>query len=80
MNYTSASGAEVRALVDRIQDVVMGEKIDSINMACLAIAVIFHCPKITGPQLAAGIKGASEWMALYNDSLENPVTNPKQVN
>lgn len=73
---TRATYAEVEPLIKKIVDSVDGEPMLLVNMACLAISMVIQHPGIKGPELAEGIKGASEWMALYAESLVNPTTGP----
>lgn len=43
-----------------------------VLMACLAESILLQHPGITPTDLSAGIKGASEWIAMYLGTTELP--------
>lgn len=79
ITYTKASGAELERLINAMERVLVGEREQHIVMACLALVISLQVPDITSEQLAKGVKGASEWIALFGSSL-NLDSHPEQVN
>lgn len=72
ITYTKISGKELDRLTAAMEDCLAGEKETHVAVACLALAICIQLPTITPDQLAAGIKGASEWIALYASSIITP--------
>lgn len=64
------SGKDVGDVVQTMEQVFVD--IDPILLlsACLAMAVLITNPDVNSEQLDKGVTGASEWLALYADSLE----------
>lgn len=62
-----------------IMTAVKDEDDSDIVMACLALAVSEQISDYTTEQLTAGIKGASEWIALYASTLD-PLSPSSKVN
>lgn len=67
------SPAELETVVATIQDSVMGVENTKVLMACLAIAISLQVKHLNEDTLVKGIKGASEWIALYANSVDEPV-------
>lgn len=76
---TQVRSSDIQRVVGKIKAAVAEEDEDAILMACLSIALIFQCPDITHEQLAKGVRGCSEWIALYTTSPEELI-DPKKVN
>lgn len=72
ITYAHATAAQVSKLCERVFNVLEGENPNQVNIACLTIAMLIQVPEITPENLVEGVKGASEWIALYGDTLRNP--------
>lgn len=65
LNQITATPEEVAKLIDKIDTVVRNEPPGTLFLAALSIALILSDPQITAKQLLLGIKGVSEWIAIY---------------
>jgi len=74
LTYTTVKNHEVDLILDKFEQILVGEKLDHVVTACLAVAVASGKPGITAPQLAEGVRGASEWIYAYLDSISAPTT------
>ena len=68
--YTKTKWTEVHRIMAKIMRSVEDEDASAIVMACLALAVSSQCEEYTLDQLKAGIRGSSEWIALYASTLD----------
>jgi hypothetical protein len=70
ITYISASGKDIARIVEKIEDVVVGEQNVNVALGCLVVAVLVQKPEIAPAQLQEIVKGASEWLAsnLYDGS------------
>ena len=68
--YSKTTGKEIQDIVEAMEPVLEGKLSANVLMACLALAIIIQCPNLTPEQLSTGVRGASEWIALYASSLE----------
>lgn len=68
--YTKTKWSDVHRTMTRIMTAVDGEPDSTVVMACIALAVASQVENYTVEQLRDGIKGASEWIALYASSLD----------
>lgn len=66
----TATAEEVKVIVDKIGPILDGESTQHVLLACLFIAFVIQNPDIKREDLAEGIKGASEYIALFLDSKE----------
>lgn len=64
------SGQEVGEAIHTMQQVLQDSDPMLVLSACLALAVLISYPEATSEQLDRGVTGASEWIALYADSLD----------
>lgn len=75
----SVPGSEVEEVVGKIEEAVKGESIHTILMACLSIVIFLQHPDISNEKLRDGVKGASEWIAMFISGVDEEI-DPKQVN
>ena len=68
--YTKTKWSDVHRIMTKLMESVQGEEDSSVVMACLGLAVSSQIDTYTLDQLKAGIRGASEWIALYASSLD----------
>lgn len=68
--YTKTKWTEVHRVMKRMLAAFEDEDDSTMMMACLAFAIVGQCETYTLEQLKDGIKGASEWIALYASSLD----------
>lgn len=73
ITYSQANGEELGRLIAAMEKVLIGEKEHHVVMACLALAITIQCPSLSPEQLAKGVKGVSEWIALFASSLDENV-------
>lgn len=76
---TEASMDRVHQLVMKIEPALEGEEVQHILLASLVVAIAIQHDGITPTQLAKGVKGASEWIALYLDQVESEDSVRKEV-
>lgn len=77
LKYKNTDADNIKRIVGNISNVVADEDLDDIHVACLTLALGTMANKLTFVQLVEGVKGASEWMALY---LSSTGLNKEQVN
>ena len=65
-----ASAEDVQKIVQKIGPLLDGENLQHILLACLFIVFVIQNPDISRDDLAEGVKGASEWVAMFLDSKE----------
>lgn len=63
--YTKTKWSDVNRVMTRLIESVRDEDDATVVMACLALAVSSQCEDYTLGQLKDGIRGASEWIALF---------------
>lgn len=68
--YTKTKWTDVQRIMNKVMNAVDGEDDSAVIMSCLGLAVSSQCQDYTLDQLKAGIKGASEWIALYASSID----------
>jgi len=68
--YTKTKWTDVHRIMNKMMASVEGEDDSAVVMACLALSVSSQCDNYTLDQLKAGIRGASEWIALYASTLD----------
>ncbi len=61
----SATGEEVYEVVAKIEPNLVGVSRKLAIIACIAIAVTAMNPDMTEDEVQEGVKGCSEWIALY---------------
>ena len=59
------TGSEIYEVVARIEPALDGVSRKLAIVACIAIAVTAMNPDMTEDEVQAGVKGCSEWIALY---------------
>ena len=71
-NYVTRtfSGPEVGEAVSLIGQILEDRDPMLVLSACLAMAVLISMPEASSEELDKGVMGASEWIALYADSLD----------
>ena len=73
ITYTRVTGKRIEEVISDIEPSLRGKDSNEILMACLSIAVMLQGSEaLTLTQLVDGVKGASEWIALYHSSLDQP--------
>jgi hypothetical protein len=72
LTYAKVPGAEVVRAMNAIEVATAMESDQVIMMACFAMAICIANPGIENEALKQGVKGASEWLAMYIDSLDEP--------
>ena len=81
MHKTTATAAEVEGCLDKIFPAVAEEDPRVLLLSVLSIAFILQHPDIEPDQLTMGVKGASEWIALYLSTLsETGALPPEKLN
>lgn len=78
ITYTKTRWSDVHRIMTGIMKAVEGEQDSAVVMACIALAVSSQIENYTLDQLKSGIKGASEWIALYAASIDP--TFPQKAN
>ena len=68
--YTKTKWSDVHRIMDKIMSSVREEDDAAVVMACLALAVSSQIEDYTIEQLKDGIRGSSEWIALYASTLD----------
>lgn len=68
--YTKTKWSDVQRVMETIVNAVEGEEDSAVIMGCLALAVSSQLENYNLQQVKDGIKGASEWIALYASSLD----------
>ena len=76
ITYSQATGKDIESIVSAMESCLIGRNSSHITMACLAVALIIQEPNLAPQQLADGIRGASEWIAMYVGSLNESETKP----
>lgn len=61
----SATGSEVYEVIAKIEPALEGVSRKLAIISCIAIAVTAMNPDMTEDEVQAGVKGCSEWIALY---------------
>lgn len=79
ITYSTASGSDVGRIVEKIENSLVGEPQDLVRMACLALAIYYSNPNIDSVKIVEGVRGASEWIALFLSDIDSP-TEPKDMN
>lgn len=77
--YTQTKWADVSRVMEKIMTAVDGEDDSVVIISCLAFTVSAQMKDYTFHQLSAGIKGTSEYIALYASSVD-PDATIQQVN
>lgn len=77
--YATVQGKDMSDLIGKMEKVLIGQSQELVLMACLAVALAIEVPGIQGPMLAEGVRGLTEWIALFASSQEY-VTEPGKVN
>ncbi len=73
LQYRETEASEVRRVATNIANVVVEESIDTIHVACLSLALgVMAVKPLTPKQLHEGVKGCSEWMSMFLDSVQTP--------
>ena len=70
--YTKTTGKEIQKIVEAMEPLLKEHSSYNVMMACLALAIITQFSDLTPEQLSAGVKGASEWIAVYVSAISNP--------
>lgn len=73
ITYTKASGVELERIIGIMEHALINENPSHVTMACLAVAIMLQSPDISAKQLVEGVKGASEWIALFVSSVDQPL-------
>lgn len=71
---SSATGSEVYEVVARIEPALDGVSRKIAIIACIAIAITAMNPDMTEDEVQAGVKGCSEWIALYVSGIGTKLT------
>lgn len=65
VSVAHASEDEVDEVIGAVEDVISGRNPAHCVMAFLALAIILQKPQASREEVIDGVKGASEWIALY---------------
>lgn len=63
ITYIKADGSDIKRLVDKIENVIDGEHITHVSIACLVVAILAQRPDIDPDEMQETVKGVSEYMA-----------------
>lgn len=72
ITYSKVTVLEVARAVSAMEESVATVSDQVVMMACFALAIGIAHPDIKKDDLANGIRGASEWLALFIDNLVDP--------
>lgn len=73
------SGKDFIETINKIQDACIGLPFSNIFISLIGLAIILQKPEIEPEHLQEGIKGCSEWIVTYLDSIEYPTAElPKE--
>jgi hypothetical protein len=72
MSLIHTSTEDVHRIIYKIEQAVDDEDDDDIMVACLSMALFYQFPHISISQLVEGVRGVSEWMVAFADSLDTP--------
>ena len=75
--YRKSSGATITRLIDKMEKALEDEDEKDIMAACLVLALCIQMPDITQEQLESGVKGVSEWIAMFGAETMSPTTKEK---
>lgn len=70
MAVSHANSDEVELVMDAIEPVIDGMNPAHCVMAFLALAIILQKPHASREEVVSGVKGASEWIALYLSAVD----------
>jgi len=65
IRQTHATGAEIEAIMDALEPVIVSVPRTHAMMALLSWSLILQNPDIETDALVEGVKGASQWIVLY---------------
>jgi hypothetical protein len=71
--YTKAPADVIARLVEKMGYSVLGENEGHVQMACVALALSIEIPNLTPEGLQAGVKGATEWIAMFGANYNQPM-------
>lgn len=77
--YTKTKWSDVHRIMNKLVNAVKDEDDSAVVMACLGLAVSSQMEDYTIEHLKDGIKGASEWIALYASTLD-PQSSTQRAN
>ncbi len=63
ITYIKATGEDIGRIVGRIENVIDGERVTNISIACIVVAIQVQKPNISQEELVAAVKNVSEFMA-----------------
>lgn len=69
LNYVDVDEADIMEIVQLAGSAVNGKPENTVFLGLIALALFMRNPGMTGDQLREGVKGASEYIALYTDSI-----------
>jgi hypothetical protein len=75
----SATGADVQMIVEQIEPILMGFPRHHVLIACITLAMLMQHPDISPTQLQEGVKGVSQWMALFLSTTGDDGVTPKEL-
>jgi hypothetical protein len=75
LSFLRASGKEVANLIENIKEVIEGEPVVNVHVACLVLALIAQKPDMTPEELQSVVKECSAWIVtrLYDSSVTGAV-------
>lgn len=73
IKYASTSIEELQKVLVKLDNTLNEENEDVAGMACIAYSILLQAPDIKLEKLIEGVKGASEWLALYCSDYDTPV-------
>jgi hypothetical protein len=71
--YTKARTEDIARLVEKMGLTVLGENEGHVQMACIALALSIEIPGLTPEGLQDGVKGVSEWIAMFGANFNQPM-------
>ena len=74
-----ATGMDVHNIVEKIEPVLAGLPRGHVLIALMTMAIIIQHPEITPEQLQEGVKGLSQWMALFLSTTDESGETPKEL-
>lgn len=76
---TYATGSDIEAALEKMVPPMDGIEPGVVLLAALSLAFILQDPDIEPDDLTVGVKGASEWIALFLTTIHESGETPKEL-
>lgn len=78
INQGYATGEEVGKIAELMHPILETENPIHVLLAMLSLCFVLQDPDIDPDTLSAGVKGASEWIALFLSASHDSAVTPKE--